>query len=302
MKKYLCLDVGRTKFRYAVMTEELDLLEQGKEYCDIYKKEEIFDPIKTVCDKYRGDVEGLSVTMPGVIDRKKGFAYSGGVYEWVRNVPYADMLSEYVDMPVVIANDAKAAAMAEIGYGSLKRVQNGMMVMVLNTGIGGCIVTEGKILDGQHFAAGEFSYMRGDYKAPDNEYSDMFALSSSISGMTSEIQKTTGRELNAFRIIAKIQAGDERVREGLERYMDMLGNFIYNIQCVVDSEVCVIGGSLADDPLYIKFIREAVKRKFDNAPFQNIFMPEIRECTFHSNARMFGAVYNFRELMEKKDD
>ncbi len=296
MDKYLVVNLDRSKLRYVIVTDELDILEQGNEYTGIERKEEVFEPIKKICDRYRDGVEGLSVTMPGVIDRQNGIAHSGGVYEWVREMPYAKELSDYVGMPVVIANDAKAACMAEMGYGSLKRVKNGIMLMILNTGIGGAVVVDGKLLNGQNFAAGEFSYMRGDYEEKDG-IQDMFALACNPDKLASIVEKVSGKKnLNFLRIMSKVSMGDEDVTRGVEMFLDRLATFIYNIQCVVDAEVCVIGGALANDPGLLKMIEKAVHKKFDEAPFHNIFPPIIRECTFHSNSRTYGAVYNFREL------
>ena len=111
MKKYLAVDLGRTHLKYAVITEELDVLNEGKLAVPVDNKEKLFNAYKQVADLYRGQVEGMALTMPGVIDMEKGFAYSGGVYLWVRNMSYGEELSQYISMKVAICNDAKAAAL-----------------------------------------------------------------------------------------------------------------------------------------------------------------------------------------------
>ena len=294
MEKYLCIDLSRTKLKYAVITEELDIKAEGNEYIGIETREEVFEPIREVTDRFRDEIAGVSITMPGVIDPKNGIAYSGGVFEWVRNVNYADELSEYIDMPVVICNDAKAAALAEVGYGALKKVQNGILLMILNTGIGGTVITDGHILNGHHFAAGEFSYMRGDYRRRDN-YDDMFALAEGLDGLSRLVEESSGlKNLNVLRICSKMAAGDEGVRKGVEEYCDRLAIFIYNIQCVVDADVFVIGGHLTDDPNMMKMIKKSVDKVFEADRYKNIFKPTIKQCVFHDNSRRYGAVYNYR--------
>jgi predicted NBD/HSP70 family sugar kinase len=296
MKKYLTIDIGRTHLRYAIITEKLDILETGKEYTSIDNKEGVFNPIKSVAERYIGKVEGASLTMPGVIDREKGIAHSGGVYGWVKDFNYADELSAYIGMPVVIANDAKAAALAEMGYGALKNVKNGLMLMILNTGIGGAVILDGKLVNGEHYASAEVSYMRGDYKNRDG-YDDMFALANSVDGLSRAVERSSGRKnLNILRIMAKLNEKDEDVKRGVEEYCDMLATYIYNIQCVIDADVCVIGGNIMDGPVMLKMISEALDRKFDDAVYKNIFRPRIKESVFHSNSRMYGAVYNYRML------
>ena len=301
MANYLAIDLLRTKLKYALISDCLDIIEVGNEYIPIDSKDELFDTFLSVTDRYRDDIEGVSVTMPGVIDRKRGFAYSGGVFEWVKDMDYAKELSEYIEMPVVICNDAKAAAMAEIGYGALKNIQNGVLLLILNTGIGGTVVTDGHILEGQHFAAGEFSYIRGDYKERDGT-SDMFAFSANVDTLSKCVEEETGQaNMNILRIISKLNTKDEKVTRGVEKFCDMLATNIYNLQCVLDCDVVVLGGHVADDPIMFKMVRQAVDRKFDNAPYHNIFKPAIKECIFHHNSRTYGAVYNFKDLMNNKE-
>ncbi len=294
MEKYLCIDLSRTKLRYAIVTEGLDVVAEGNEYIGINNREEVFGPILNVTDRYRDEIEGVSITMPGVIDPKRGIAYSGGVFSWVRDYNYAEELSEYIDKPVVICNDAKAAALAEVGYGALKKVQNGVLLMILNTGIGGAVITDGHILDGHHFAAGEFSYMKGTYETPD-DIQTMFALSTSLDGLSALVEEASGKKnLNVLRICSKMAAGDEDVRRGVENYCRRLAVYIYNIQCVIDADVFVIGGHLTDDPNMMKMIQKAVDDMFEADHFKNIFKPTIKQCVFHDNSRRYGAVYNFR--------
>ena len=302
MEKYIVLDIARSHVSYAIVTEDLDFLDKGRINTDYHEKKDLFDPMIDLIRRYKDEVDGVSITMPGVIDRESGFAYSGGMYNWVRNMDYAGELSRRVDLPVIICNDAKAACMAELGYGNLKGIRNGLMVMILNTGIGGAVVADGKLLNGEHFAAGEFSYMRGDYKERDG-VADMFALANNLDGLSRCIEEESGKKnMNAMRIFAKLQMGDEAVLAGVRKYCDMLATYIYNMQCIVDSKRVVIGGSIADEKMIIDLIREAVDRKFDNFSYQNIFKPEIMECCFHSNARMYGAVYNYREVMKHRKE
>ena len=298
MKKYLAVDLGRTHLKYAVITEELDVLNEGKLSVPVDNKEKLFNAYKQVADLYRGQVEGMALTMPGVIDMEKGFAYSGGVYLWVRNMSYGEELSQYISMKVAICNDAKAAALAEIGYGSLKKVRNGVLLLILNTGIGGAVVADGQLLNGERFAAGEFSYMRGDYLDRENKQ-DMFAFSSSIDRLCKIVSQYTGAPTNIMKIMAGLAAGDENVKAGVRQFCDQLATHIYNIQCVLDSQRIVIGGNITDEPGMMEQIREAIDRKFDDALYHNIYKPEIREVTFHNNSRMFGGVYLFRRLYEE---
>lgn len=300
MKQYICIDIDKGAFRYAVVSEELDITHETRVPVGIREKEELFGPLVEVCKKYKDQVCGVSITLPGVIDNTKGIVYSGGVYSWVKDMEYAKELEERIGLPVVLCNDAKAAALSEVGYGALKGIQNGFMVMILGGGIGGAVIANGKLLEGTHYAAGEFSYIQGDYTEQDSN-STIFARTNNIKALYTYVEEETGKDnMNIMRIMMGLSAKDEKVVKGVKRYCRYLASYIYNIQCVVDGSRVVIAGNITDDPNFMDMIKECVKEKFDRAIIKNIWEPEIVESCFHSHARIYGALYHYRYLMESQ--
>lgn len=301
MKRYLTIDVSSSFLHWAITTEELDVVQKGK--CPIEnhtRRRAVFEPIEKTAARFKGLVEGIALTMPGVIDTEKGFACSGGIYEWIHNEPYAHEIEKMTGMPTVIVNDAKAAALAEIGYGSLKNVRHGVMLMILPTGIGGAIISNGQIVSGSHNAAGEFSYLKGDYRNRDNGR-DMFVFSCSLSGLCQIVEETTGKKnMNVMKILFGLSQKKPDIMEGVRIYCQRLAFFIYNIQCVTDSDRFVLSGNITDEPVFMDLIRKAVNEQFDQSAYQNVFRPEIRDCAFHDDARKYGAVYMFRKLKENR--
>jgi Transcriptional regulator/sugar kinase len=300
MKKYLSLDVGSSKIKYAVINEQLDILEEGSEYTILDDKDKLFQIFQQIADKYRDQVEGMTLSIPGVIDMETGFAYSGGVFNWVQNVPYAEDVAKLTGMKAAVCNDAKAAAFAEIGYGSLKKIKNGVLLMLLGTGIGGAVIVDGHLLNGYKYAAGEFSYMMGDYRNRD-DHDDMFASACSMDSLAAIVSEKCGRKINVFKIMAGLSAKDKTVIQGVQEYCNRLAVFIYNIQCVVDAQRFVLSGSITDEPMIMEMINEAVDRTFQNARFQRIYRPEIKDVVFHDDAKMYGAVYHYRQLFERDE-
>lgn len=297
MKKYLTLDLSRTFLYWAITTEELDVEQQGK--CEIVcqsDKEAVFGPVRNLSEKFRDQVEGITFTMPGVIDSEQGIAYSGGIYEWVHDEPYAKEIEDLTGLPAVIVNDAKAAALAEVGYGSLKHVNNGIMLMILTTGIGGAIIHHGEIVNGSHHAAGEFSYLSGDYRNRENG-KDMFVYSCSLTGLCQIVEENTGRKnMNVMKILCGLSQRDPDMMKAVRIYCDRLAFFIYDIQCVCDADRFVLSGNVTDEPVFMDLIREATEKKFSESYYHNVYQPEITDCSFHDDARKYGAVYLFKKL------
>ena len=295
MKKYLALDVGGSSVKYAVMTENLEFLEHGKVLISTESKEELFGPLKELFDQYHEGIEGVAMSIPGMLDRHRGFAYTGGAFRWISNMEYAKELEELFGVPVTICNDAKAAAMAEMGYGNLQGIDNAV-VIILGTGIGGAVVANGQLLDGKHFSAGEFSSLRGDYLQREEDKGDRFASTNGIRGVMKVMKEYTGLDdIDALQAFRMIREGNEQALAAMNHYCDMLAFHIYNLQVVIDADRFVIGGGISNEPMFIGMVNEAVDRIFSTG---RIPRPEVINCRFLSDANLIGAVYNFRELKE----
>jgi glucokinase len=76
---------------------------------------------------------------------------------WKGIVPIAKLVRNKLDVPVVITNDAKAAAMGEMIFGGAKKMKN-FIVLTLGTGLGSGIVINGQVLYGHTGFAGELGH------------------------------------------------------------------------------------------------------------------------------------------------
>lgn len=77
---------------------------------------------------------------------------------WKGIIPLAKMMSERLDIPVILTNDANAAAVGEMTYGAAKGMKNFIMI-TLGTGVGSGIVADGKLLYGNDGFAGELGHV-----------------------------------------------------------------------------------------------------------------------------------------------
>ena len=77
---------------------------------------------------------------------------------WKGTVPLADLIKKEIKVPVVLTNDANAAAMGEMVFGGAKNMKD-FIVLTLGTGLGSGIVVDGKIVYGHTGFAGEVGHM-----------------------------------------------------------------------------------------------------------------------------------------------
>lgn len=104
-----------------------------------------------------GDLLGISVATPGLVDPNNGIIRRAVNLGWV-NIPLRDLLEEHYLCPVHVANDSHMAALAEFIYGDPTDSDN-LIVMRAGRGVGAGIILGGLPFYGDGFGAGEIGHV-----------------------------------------------------------------------------------------------------------------------------------------------
>ena len=100
---------------------------------------------------------GVGVGVAGQIEEGTGKVLFGPNLKW-KDVPLGDLLRKGLKTDVFITNDVRSATIGEMAYGSGQGVSHLLSIFV-GTGIGGCIVIDGEILNGPSNTAGEIGHI-----------------------------------------------------------------------------------------------------------------------------------------------
>ena len=144
MKTYLTLDVGGSAIKYALMQEDLTILEKSSVPTPMDTLENFIETIGKIYDQFQDQINGMALSMPGIIDPERGYQYTGGALRYIDKLETVEVLKKRCPTNITIGNDAKCAANAEIGFGNLQDIQDGAVV-ILGTGIGGCLIKDHKV-------------------------------------------------------------------------------------------------------------------------------------------------------------
>lgn len=300
--KLLTLDIGGSSIKYGVVDSSGNIYNKGKFKTPSDSKESLYNTIKIIWNEYGSNSKGLAISMPGVIDTKKGFAYSGGVLHYIKNCEIAKEISEIINADVIVSNDAKCAGVAELGFGSLKDIDDGV-VLVLGTGIGGCIIKDKKLYEGKHFSSAEVSYLLSG--ATEKESRDkLWVIKNGIEGLANAVEKYYGKHnFTGIDIFELANAGDERVLKALKEFSKDVAEGIFTLQAILDVEKFAIGGGISEQPILINFINEAydeIHNDFIEKFNSPIYRPSIEVCRFHNDANLLGAYYRFKTVYNIK--
>ena len=302
MEKYLVYDIGGTFIKYALMDEACSVIEQGKVPSPTDSLDHLLEVMAEVAEQFKGQYKGAAVSMPGRIDTRKGIAYTGGAYGFMRNIPFAELLSNKLKTEVVIANDGKCAAKAEVARGALQDVENGC-VIVLGTGTGGGIVLNHDVWMGQSGGAGELSALVCDLRklAKDGysmyDFDSIYAGHGSATGLIMRYVEEKGLSMeqafgtiNGFTFFEAYDAGEKEAIDALEKFGMHTAVGIMSVQCVLDLERYAIGGGISARKEVTESIRKGIDKLFSSGFAVPFSKPEIVTCTFGNDANLIGAL------------
>jgi len=158
------LDLGGTNLRAAAIDRSGRLLdkisgatkfEEGREAV----LSDIVNAIAKLREKHGADgLAGIGVGIPGFIRMKEGVITGSNNLPYLENVPIRDEISRRLGTFVILENDANAAALGEKWMGAGQHVDD-LVLLTLGTGIGGGIISGGRIVRGAVGMAGEFGHV-----------------------------------------------------------------------------------------------------------------------------------------------
>ncbi|RLD78324.1 MAG: ROK family protein [Bacteroidetes bacterium] len=163
--KELCIgiDIGGTNTVIGVVDIDGNFSAENSFSTKKYKKIDAFIEALKIGIKECLDSIKTNYILKGIgIGAPNGNYYNGSIeyapnLNWYEIIPLADILNKHFHVPVVLTNDANAAAMGEMIYGSAKGLDN-FIVITLGTGLGSGLVVDGKVVYGHDGFAGEIGH------------------------------------------------------------------------------------------------------------------------------------------------
>ncbi|NKQ23463.1 ROK family glucokinase [Streptomyces galbus] len=153
------VDIGGTKIAAGVVDEEGNILSTFKVPTPT-TPEAIVDAIASAVEGARAghEIVGVGIGAAGYVNRQRSTVYFAPNIDW-RNEPLKDEVQERTGLPVVVENDANAAAWGEYRFGAGKGHRN-VICITLGTGLGGGIIIGNKLRRGHFGVAAEFGHIR----------------------------------------------------------------------------------------------------------------------------------------------
>lgn len=194
---------------------------------------------------------GVGVGTAGAVDARTGVVTSStdAMRDWV-GTPVADRLRIHLGVPVAVDNDVNAHAAGEVWRGAAVGASSVLMVTI-GTGVGAGVVLDGVPLRGAHHLAGEMGHMpapgAGHLRCSCGRPGHVEAIASGP-GLLRHYHALGGdpHVADARGVVAAAGADDPVAARAVEDAARALGQCLAGVVTVVDPEVVVVGGGLAD--------------------------------------------------------
>jgi len=301
------IDVGGTKVAAGVVDEDGSVLVSTRRPTPSASPEHVEETIAAVVTELRRDheIEAVGIGAAGFIDDQRATVLFAPNLVW-RNEPLRDDVAKRIGLPVVVENDANAAAWAEYRFGA-GMGEDYLVCVTVGTGIGGGMVLNGSLYRGRFGIGAEFGHMQ---VVPDGrrcgcgqrgcweQYCSGRALLHEAREIA-DVQKEYGARLLALGggepegIEARevTQAAIEGDRAALDCFDEIgmwLGQGLADLAASLDPGVFVIGGGVADAG---KLLLEPAQRAYAERLTGTGHRPlaEIRLARLGNEAGLVGA-------------
>lgn len=218
------------------------------------------------------DISSIGVGASGQIDRKNGVIIGAPNLECF-DFPVGKILKEHFNVPVFVGNDVEIAAIGEQKFGAGKYSDDFVCIFV-GTGVGSCIVKDGRIIYGNTGTAGEIGHMIVDLNGRPcacgahgclEAYASRSAVETRIEGALKKGRNSCifdyleeNKSITSGMIKKSIERNDELVLQCINEASEYLSGGIASIINFINPELVILGGGLTDAVEY--FYNETVKK------------------------------------------
>jgi glucokinase len=211
-------------------------------------------------DRHDIEVGAIGLGIAGLASRSGVVRYSPNLPELVE-FPVAQQLGDRLGVPVLVGNDATAAARAEARLGAGRGVGD-FIFLGLGTGIGTGLVIDGHLVQGAHGFAGEAGHMVIDADGPEHHTGqrgpwEYFASGDALGRMGREAaaggrfgggQDAAGSvaAIDGTVVVQAMTAGDDEAVAIFDGFCREVARGVANLVLLLDPERLILGGGLAD--------------------------------------------------------
>ncbi|MDO5733552.1 MAG: ROK family protein [Eubacteriales bacterium] len=290
---------GQAELQFSGDREQNPLLQQIADYLPAYLEHAKASGLRPE------EIFGLAISATGQIDSKAGVVAGtcGNFPGWLGS-PLKDFFESYFNCPCTVANDANCMVLGEAWQGRGRAYQN-IIGITLGTGVGGGIIVNGRILEGQRGLAGELGHIPlygpagRDCSCPLHGCVEQYIATSSL---LRRAQEAAYDFKNAKELCAALFAGpaDSKLEELWAAWILDIAYSLAGLVHIFNPECILIGGGISEQgERLLGPLREQLKK---------LIMPEfakglvLEAAALGNQAGLYGALKYFLDSQKEREN
>lgn len=257
------VDIGGTNITVGAVDGDHDVVARAKTNTPTSCPDDLIDTVIELVESLDVDIAAVGVGIPGAV-QDDVVVQVPNLAGWNESIDVGERISQWLDVPVALGNDANVGLLGEWIAGSAVGFDDVLGVW-MGTGIGGGLILGGAPFNGAHGAAGEIGHViiraggamctcgrRGCVEA--------YAGRRSMAATARSMMERAGRESRLFEIqdeedktrptskvwVKALDEGDELATKLFSEAVEAIGIGVASVANVLDLQRVVIGGGLAE--------------------------------------------------------
>lgn len=277
MGLFIGLDLGGTNLKYALGDETGKLIVKKSTPSLAQETQDkifnnIFSAIAELQQEARATIDGIGLGTPGSINFSEGklIGKTPNIPHW-ENAPIKETIENKFGIPVWVDNDANVMALAEARIGAAEGYSH-VVCFTLGTGIGGGIILKNQIYRGASFSAAEVGHITIEPNGKPCDCGNFgcleaYAAAPAMINRYRHKLKRTGllykeEQLSTEFIFQKAAVEEDFAIETIRETCEYLGTGIANVVNILNPQIVVIGGGVANaGSEFINLIEKVTRRK-----------------------------------------
>ncbi len=279
----LAIDIGGTKLAAALIGADRQIRDRRELPTPASQTPEALrEALATLVAPLQAHAQQVVIASTGIIRNGSLLALNPHNLGGLLHFPLVKTLEQLTDLPTIAINDAQAAAWAE--YQALERDITDMVFITVSTGVGGGVVSDGKLLTGSGGLAGHIGHTLADPHGPVCGCGRVGCVEAIASGRG--IAAAAQGELagaNAKTIFTRAGQGDEHAQQLIHRSAHALARLIADVKATTDCQCVVVGGSVGLAEGYLALVETYLAQE------PAAFHVELLAAHYRHDAGLLGA-------------
>ncbi|MBV4411527.1 N-acetylmannosamine kinase [Enterobacteriaceae bacterium YMB-R22] len=279
----LAIDIGGTKLAAALVDDTLNLFQHRERPTPASKTPDaLHAALQALVAPLVTQAQRVAIASTGIIRNGTLLAINPHNLGGLAHFPLVKALETITGLPALAVNDAQAAAWAE--YYALRGAYRDMVFLTVSTGVGGGIVSAGRLVTGSGGLAGHFGHTLADPNGPVCGCGRRGCVEAIASGRgISAAAQDDLAGCDTKTIFTHARQNNEQAARLIQRSAQALAGLIADVKAMSDCQCVVIGGSVGLAEGYLARVKTCLAR--EPAAYQVALQPAY----YRHNAGLLGA-------------